>query len=63
MVKTEVERFEDFLSNSFQEVLCRELRLSNEELEYLKKRFPKANIERMRTDESPDDKHWYLVKL
>lgn len=63
MANREIEKFERFLSDSFKEVLSRELRLSEEELEYLRSRYPKASIERLPMEDLPDGKSWYLVSF
>ena len=64
MTSSEVKQFEDFLSTSFGEgVLGRELRLSAEELEYLKNKYPQASFQKTLTREYPDGKVWYEVKL
>lgn len=63
MANGEMEKFKDFLGDSFKETLCRELRLSNTEIEYLKSRYPNTIIERLSKEESQDEKHWYLIKF
>jgi hypothetical protein len=60
----EVEKFEAFLSESFSDgVHFRELRLSNEETEYIKKTYPKAIFNKSFQKETADGKRWYKVTL
>ncbi|USK55428.1 hypothetical protein LIS82_02420 [Cytobacillus solani] len=64
MKLNEVERFEEFLSESFGDgVHIRELRLSNEETEYIKKTYPKAIFNKSFQKETLDEKNWYKVTL
>lgn len=57
-------KFDKFLMDSFSEgIYCRELRLSNEEIEYLKKKYPKASLKKFSTDEYDDGKTWWEVNL
>jgi aspartate racemase len=56
--------FDRFLSDSFaHDVYERELRLSEEEVAYTKKRFPKARINPLSTEMDSDGKRWYEVCL
>ncbi|MEK5444410.1 MULTISPECIES: hypothetical protein [Fredinandcohnia] len=58
------ETFDEFLTNSFaNDVYFRELRLSQEEADYVLKKFPKASMKKCDTTESPDGKCWYEVNL
>lgn len=64
MTPNEVERLENFLTESFGEgIYFRELRLSYEEMEYIKKKYPKASFKKCATVESSDGKIWWEVNL
>jgi len=57
-------QFEFFVAKSFENgVMLRELRLSNEEREFLLNRYPKANLKLILSPEYADGKAWYEVKL
>jgi hypothetical protein len=63
-VKRIADTFEDFLIESFRDgVSRRELRLSAEELAYVKVKYPLATIEDLSSDVSKDGKSWYEVVL
>jgi len=54
----------NFLKESFRDgVTYRELRLSTEEIDYLRKLFPKAEIKEMRNMKCSDEKVWVEVKI
>lgn len=58
------ERFKQFLLDSFGDgVYVRELRLSHEELGYVKTIFPNAEVHICPDSESADGKQWYNVHL
>ena len=60
----EAEKFMEFLEDCFGDgVTIRELRLSNEETEYIKKVYPKASFNKNQVTETPDGKAWYKVIL
>jgi len=60
----EAEKFKEFLEDCFGDgVTIRELRLSNEETEYIKKVYPKASFNKNQLTETPDGKAWYKVIL
>lgn len=64
MTPKQVEKLEKFLTESFGEgIYTRELRLSYEEMEYLKKLYPKASVEKSSLKESSDEKLWWEVNL
>ena len=64
MTFNEAEKFKEFLEECFGEgVTIRELRLSNEETEYIKKVYPKASFNKNQVTEAPDGKAWYKVVL
>ena len=64
MAFSEAEKFKEFLEECFGEgVTIRELRLSNEETEYIKKVYPKASFNKNQFTEAPDGKAWYKVVL
>jgi hypothetical protein len=63
-VKRNANTFEEFLNESFRDgISCRELRLSAEELAYVKVKYPLATIIESPSDVSPDGKSWYEVAL
>ncbi|OIK09675.1 hypothetical protein BIV60_23280 [Bacillus sp. MUM 116] len=58
------EKFEDFLARSFADgINYRELRLSQDEVLLVKKRYPRANVKECQTMESIDGKVWYEINL
>ncbi|KAB2329962.1 hypothetical protein F7731_21095 [Cytobacillus depressus] len=60
----EAEKFKRFLEESFGDgVNIRELRLSTEETEYIKRIYPKASLNKSIPKEAPDGKIWYKVSL
>jgi len=60
----QADSFEHFLADSFRAgITQRELRLSFEELEYLRTAFPSASIVELEPREQTEAKCWYLVKL
>ncbi len=64
MTFSEAEKFNEFLEECFGEgVTIRELRLSNEETEYIRKIYPKASFNKNQSTEAPDGKAWYKVVL
>ncbi|MDD2372806.1 MAG: hypothetical protein PHF03_04400 [Syntrophomonadaceae bacterium] len=64
MTSDKGEQFEFFLAKSFGDgVMHSELRLSNEEREYLQDRYPKASLKRILSTEYADGKAWYEIKL
>ncbi|MCK9314007.1 MAG: hypothetical protein M0P20_08180 [Methanocorpusculum sp.] len=64
MTNNKREQFEFFLAESFANgIMLRELRLSNEEREYLQNRYPKASLKRILSPEYADGKTWYEVRL
>ncbi|MBM7552054.1 hypothetical protein [Thalassobacillus pellis] len=64
MKGVEMERFNIFLEESFSDgVYFRELRLSPEELDFVKKKFPKAKIEGNPKVSGNDQKAWYEVHI
>ncbi len=55
--------FEWFLKESFENgISTRELRLSDDELQYLKELMPNADIREMPDSYCSDGKRWYEVK-
>jgi hypothetical protein len=63
-VKRNAGTFEEFLNESFRDgISCRELRLSAEELAYVKVKYPLATIKGLPSDVSADGKSWYEVSL
>jgi len=64
MTSNEVERFEDFLWESFSEgVGIKELRISDEEKEYIKVKYPGISIRLIPGNEYLDKKTWFEVAL
>ena len=64
MTGNKQEQFEFFVADSFADgVMLRELRLSNEEREYLQDKYPKASLKQILSPEYVDGKAWYEVKL
>lgn len=64
MTSDQVEKFNKFLSESFEEGLsCRELRLSEEEMEYIKKIYPRVSFKKIASKEHSDRRVWFEVKL
>lgn len=56
--------FDEFLSESFaNDQVVRELRLSQEELMYVKKKYPNASFKVVSTEEAVNGKVWYEVNL
>ena len=63
-MKRNANTFEEFLLESFGDgISCRELRLSAEELAYVKVKYPRAMIKSLLSDISEDGKSWYEVAL
>lgn len=64
MTRDKVEEFEFFLWECFKEgAHLKELRLSDEEAEYLKDKYPSAVLSKMSDCECSDGKVWYKVAL
>ncbi|MFT4414479.1 hypothetical protein ACLM5H_11525 [Fredinandcohnia humi] len=64
MNHNQVEAFEQFLLESFsKDVSFRELRLSQEEVQYIQKNYPRASVRKSPVAESSDGKAWYEVEL
>ncbi|WNS75877.1 hypothetical protein RRV45_02250 [Bacillus sp. DTU_2020_1000418_1_SI_GHA_SEK_038] len=64
MKVNEAEKFREFLKESFGAgVKIRELRLSDEETEYIKRIYPRASLNKSIPTEAPDGKRWYKVSL
>ncbi|SHE94806.1 hypothetical protein [Caloramator proteoclasticus] len=59
-----IKKFEEFFTNSFRDgKVVRELRLSSEEVEYIRKSYPNVQISKLSGYEKNKDKNWYTVKL
>lgn len=59
-----MKNFEKFIEESFTgEKLCRELRLSEAEIEYLKKLYPNVMIREIYRENCKEAKIWVEVKL
>lgn len=64
MTAVDVEMFEQFLTDSFAGGFqFKELRLSAEELDYMKAKYPNARMKPMETRTYPDDKVWFEVTM
>lgn len=64
MTSDEVERFDKFLLDSFKEgQVCRELRLSKKQAEYIKQKYPKFSLINSSKDICEDGKMWYEVSV
>ncbi len=64
MAVSEAERFEVFLKGSFEEgINVRELRLSDQEVEFVKKNFPEASLKKQQMEDSSDGKFWFEITL
>lgn len=64
MISKEIEQFEVFLADSFNEgTISRELRLSNKEIQFLKTKYPGVIFNKLVTQEYSDAKAWYEVKF
>jgi hypothetical protein len=64
MALKKVGKFEEFLSESFEDdIYVRELRLSDEEVEYVKEKYPRARLKKCQTDQNSDGKAWYEINL
>lgn len=64
MMPNKVEKFEDFLLQSFGDgIYSRELRLSKEEKVYVQKKYPNASMKKCLSMEASDGKCWYEINL
>lgn len=64
MKAEEVKKIEEFLQESFEDgIVFRELRLSIEEISYLRKEYPRFNLNEMHDIECSDGKVWMEVRL
>jgi len=64
MKSTEITKFEYFLAESFREGnMLRELRLSDQEIEHLKKKYPRAILNKIATQDNSEDRVWYEVSF
>ncbi|TAH63642.1 MAG: hypothetical protein EWM50_02005 [Gottschalkiaceae bacterium] len=64
MTIKEIESFEKFLADAFSDgVVFRELRLSNEEIEYFKVTYPKVSLNKIQESSCADGKVWVEVRL
>lgn len=60
----EIKQLEDLMESCFRdEQYCMELRLSDKEIEYLRRNYPKAVIENIPDSRCNDGKSWYMVRL
>jgi hypothetical protein len=64
IVNNDMAKFESFLAESFQEGnMSRELRLSDQEIEHLKKKYPRAMLNKVTVQDHSDDRVWYEVSF
>jgi len=64
MLQGKISEFHRFLQDSFRDdTYSRELRLSPDELEYVKKVYPRAEIREMDSWVYEDGKRWYQIHL
>jgi hypothetical protein len=64
VVLKETKKFEEFLTESFEDdIYVRELRLSDEEVEYVREKYPRARLKKCQTPDSLDGKCWYEINL
>ncbi|NLY43137.1 MAG: hypothetical protein GX066_04020 [Clostridiaceae bacterium] len=64
MTADEIKNFENFLSKSFEDGVCyRELRLSDDEVKYIKDRYPRISLVKDTSGEESDGKAWFQVRL
>lgn len=64
MTNDEMKKFEVFWQESFQEgTVLRELRLSQEEKDYIEMTYLGAELKKIATQEYADQKNWYEVRL
>ncbi|HEX7056832.1 MAG TPA: hypothetical protein VF260_06510 [Bacilli bacterium] len=64
MTPHEEAAFAKFLADSFQDgTSIRELRLSEEEKQFILKTYPRSRVRPFSTDEYADGKTWYQVSL
>lgn len=64
MNSIEMAQFEYFLAESFREGnMFRELRLSEQEIKHLKKKYPRAILKQIKVYENLDDRVWYEVSF
>lgn len=60
----DIKNFECFLTDSFKEGnLFRELRLSAQEIEYIKKKYPRATMTKIVVPDHLSDRDWYEVRF
>lgn len=64
MLLDKTKEFQKFIKESFQgDIYKRELRLSAEELEMVKKMYPRAVLQKLDSTNYQDGKSWYVVNL
>lgn len=64
MTSKEIMDLDKFLEDSFQDgIYRRELRLSQREVEYVKRKYPSASIKKCKAAECSDGKIWWDVNL
>lgn len=58
-------KFDEFLSDSFRDGACvRELRLTNEEVKYVRLKFPRSEVTTIpETADRTPKKKWYEVRI
>ena len=64
MTIDEIRNIETFLSESFEDGVCyRELRLSDDEVEYIKENYPRISLKKESINVESDGKSWFKVRL
>lgn len=65
MVHHSDKKLDEFLLDSFRDGACvRELRLTNEELKYVRLKFPKSKVKKIpETADRTPSKKWYEVRI
>jgi hypothetical protein len=64
MTPSEVEIFENFLSDCFEDgIRTRELRLSEQEVKFLIGKYPSSSVRQCSVSDDTDGKVWYEVSI
>lgn len=64
MNSSEIAKFEYFLAKSFREGnMLRELRLSDQEIEHLQEKYPRAILQQIKAQDNLDGRVWYEVSF
>lgn len=64
MTVKDIKRLENFFLSSFEKENCfRELRLSDQEVDYIKKNFPSIYVKKCENTDCPDGKSWWEISF